>query len=160
MEHQKDNLNKIKQNNIVHHTLAHSYIVYFFILFFAISLDLFFPIKIFHNSITMFIGFVFLSIATLVILWAQKSSINLLKKEEVTKEHFCRGPYCYTRTPTHWGLLFLAIGFGFIINAFFVIVFSLIFFIIAKITFIKKQEKFLENKYGAPYLEYKKNIRF
>ena len=152
--------NEINKTNTVHHTLAHSYIVYFLILIIGISLDLFFPIKIFHNSFALPFGFIFLLLATLIVLWAQKSSRDLLKKENVTKEHFCRGPYCYTRTPTQWGLLFLALGLGFILNAFFVIVFSLFSFIITKITLVKKQEKFLEEKYGTPYMEYKKTVRF
>ncbi|KKR78979.1 MAG: hypothetical protein UU24_C0020G0005 [Candidatus Nomurabacteria bacterium GW2011_GWA2_40_9] len=152
-------MDKEFKNHTVHKTLAHSYIVYFLILVLGVCLDLLFPIRIFHTSIMAPIGFVFLVFASFIIFWAQKSSRDLLKAEEVTKEHFCRGPYCYSRTPTHWGLFFLALGFGFIMNAFFIILFTIISFIITKITFVQKQEKLLEQKFGAPYTEYKKSVK-
>jgi protein-S-isoprenylcysteine O-methyltransferase Ste14 len=52
------------------------------------------------------------------------------------------------------------LGFGLVINAFFVIVSAFISFVIAKFLFIEKQEKVLAEKYGAPYLEYKKSVKF
>jgi protein-S-isoprenylcysteine O-methyltransferase Ste14 len=84
----------------------------------------------------------------------------LFKSELVTKETFCRGPYCYTRSPTHFGLFLLIIGFGFVLNAFFVVLFTFFCFLITKITFVKKQEKLLEEKYGTAYTEYKKSVKF
>jgi len=152
-------MDKEFKNHTVHKTLAHSYIVYFLILILGVSLDLFFHIKIFNTSIMAPIGFVFLVLASFIIFWAQKSSRDLLKVKDVTKQHFCRGPYCYTRTPTHWGLFFLALGFGFIMNAFFIIILTVISFIITKITFVQKQEKLLEQKFGTPYTEYKKSVK-
>lgn len=47
-----------------------------------------------------------------------------------------------------------------IVNAFFIIVFSFISFLITKFTFLSKEEKILAEKYGAPYLEYKKSVKF
>lgn len=153
-------LNKENKNHKVHRTLAHSYFSYFLILLIGISLDLFFPIRIFQNKITLYLGFLFLLFASFIILWAQYSSKDLLKKESVQKEHFSKGPYYYTRAPTHFGLFFLALGFGFILNGFFVIILTLISFIFLRITFVKKQEKLLENKYGDSYMEYKRKVRF
>ena len=82
-----------------------------------------------------------------------------MKMVNVTKENFCKGPYCYARHPTHWGLFFLILGFGIILNALFVILCTLISFIVTKFVFIEKQEKILAEKYGAPYLEYKKSVK-
>jgi len=152
-------MNKELKNHIVHRTLAHSYSVYFLLLMFGVFLDIVFPIRVFHDSVMVAVGFVFLIFASFLIFWAQKSSRNLLKKEEVTKEHFCVGPYCYTRIPTHWGLFLLTLGFGFIMNAFFIIIFTIISFLITKYSFVKKQEKLLEEKFGIPYIEYKKSVK-
>jgi len=143
----------------VHGVLAHSYMVYFLILIIGVVLDLSFPDKIFANSIMMPTGFLMLILATLVIFWAQHTSRNL-DHGSITKESFCRGPYCYTRTPTHWGLFLLVLGFGFILNAFFVIILTIISFVVTKLFFLKKQEAILEDKYGIPYLEYKKTVKF
>jgi len=105
------------------------------------------------------IGFVFLALGTFLILWAQTTSRHL-KKENITPETFCHGPYCYTRAPTHLGLFLLMLGFGFISNAFFVILLTLFAFFIGKLVFLDKEEKILAEKYGAPYLEYKKMVKF
>jgi protein-S-isoprenylcysteine O-methyltransferase Ste14 len=101
----------------------------------------------------------FLIFGTFLIFWAQKSS-HSFKKETINKEIFCNGPYCYTRTPTHYGLFLLTLGFGMINDAFFIVIFSIISFIITKFVFIRKEEKILALKYGEPYLEYKKTVKF
>ena len=147
------------QKHNVHKILAHSYSVYFLFFLIGVCLDLVFNFKVFNSSIVMPFGFIFLIFGTFLILWAQKTSRNL-KKDIINKGTFCHGPYYFTRTPTNFGLFFLMLGFGLIINAFFVALFALISFVVAKLTFLKKEEKILALKYGAPYLEYKKSVRF
>lgn len=146
--------------NNVHRVLAHSYTVYFVFLLIGATLDLIFKFKIFTNFIELPIGFLFLALGSTLIIWAQKTSRDLVKFEEIKKEHFSRGPYQYTRSPTNWGLLFLMLGFGIISNAFFVILTTLISFIVARYFFVDKQEKILEEKYGTHYKDYKKSVKF
>ncbi len=144
----------------VHRVLAHSYSVYFLLFLVGVSLDLIFRFKIFSDSFMAPVGLFLLVIATLLILWAQKTGRDLRKVGEVKTEHFCRGPYCYTRSPTHWGLFLLMLGFGFIANAFFVILFTTISFFISKYVFLGKEENILAKTYGVAYLEYKKLVKF
>lgn len=155
---ENDNKKNKHPQHAVHNTLAHSYAVYFLFLLAGVFLDLSFPIKIFRADGALLVGMAFLIFATIVIFWAQHTSRNL-NIEHVTKATFCKGPYCYSRTPTHWGLFFLILGFGFVINAFFIIVFTIISFFITKFVFLKRQEDILCNKYGDPYLEYKKSVK-
>ena len=82
------------------------------------------------------------------------------EKENMSKETFSRGPYRYTRNPTNFGLFLLMLSFGIIMNALFIIVFSVLSFIFNKFIFIKKEEEILAKKYGTPYLEYKKSVKF
>lgn len=145
--------------NAVHHVLAHSYSLYLFMFLVAVFLDTRFPIRIFQSSYMVPIGFFILVLASLLILWAQRTSRDL-KKENLSRESFCKGPYCYTRSPTHWGLFFLVFGFGIIANAVYIIIFSVISFIFSKFIFLRKEEAILANKYGIPYLEYKKLVKF
>ena len=148
-----------KSKRTVHHVLAHSYSFYFLFFLLGVFLNLFFPIRIFNNSIMVPVGVLLLIMASLLILWAQKTSRDFRKEENINKETFCRGPYCYTRSPTHWGLFLLMLGFGVIINAVFIILFTIISFVITKLVFLKKEESILADKYGAPYLEYKKSVK-
>ncbi len=142
----------------VHKVLAHSYTMYFILFLVGVILDMIFRFKIFTSSFMLPVGFSVLIFATSLILWAQMTSRNL-KTENVSKETFCKGPYCYTRSPTHWGLFFLMLGFGIIANAFFVILTTLFSFFISRFIFLEKEEKILTDKYGTPYLEYKKSVK-
>ncbi len=154
-----ENLRKIhisKRN--VHKVLAHSYAMYFVLFLVGVTLDLVFMLQIFKSSVMVPTGVSVLIFASLLILWAQTTSRNL-KKENITKETFCKGPYCYTRSPTHWGLFFLMLGFGIIVNAIFVVLTTLISFLISRYVFLEKEELILEEKYGMPYLEYKKDVK-
>ena len=142
----------------IHKLLAHSYVVFLGVFLLGVCLDILFKIKVFNGSSVGPLGYVFLVIGTALVLWAQKSTRSI-KKETITRETFSHGPYKYTRNPTHWGLFLLTLGFGMVINAFFVIIFSFITFLLTKAIFISKEEKLLADKYGAPYLEYKNSVR-
>lgn len=155
MEIQTKNLPKAQ----VHHVLIHSYFVYFILFLVGVVLDVFFKLEVFISPLMVPVGIALLIFASFLILWAQITSRNL-PKDHIDKEMFCHGPYCYTRSPTHWGLFLLMLGFGIVSNAVFVILFTLFAFIISKFGFLEKEEKILADKYGAPYLEYKKIVRF
>lgn len=143
----------------VHHILAHSYSVYLFFFLIGVSLDYFFNFKVSNISSLGAFGLLFMIFGTFLIIWAQYTSHHL-NKENINKETFSKGPYRFTRIPTSFGIFFLVFGFGLIINAFFVILSAFISFVVAKFLFIEKQEKVLAEKYGAPYLEYKKSVKF
>ncbi len=159
MENKEINIKNNPHVSRVHHILAHSYTFYFLLFIIGFFLDLVFPIKILEGNFIKYIGLLLLISATGLIFWAQKTSRNLDTKN-LTKESFCRGPYCYTRGPTHIGLFLLIIGFGMIANTIFVIFFTVVAFFITKLVFLKEQEMLLEERYGEPYREYKKDVRF
>ncbi len=152
----------VHKHHNVHKVLAQSHFIYLILFLVGVILDLIFKTRIFNSSFMMPIGFALLLLATFIILWSVKTS-NDLKKEDknnIKKETFCRGPYCYTRIPTYLGLFLLVLGFGIVTNAFFVVLTTIISFLIAKFVFQDKVENILANKYGAPYLEYKKMVKF
>lgn len=149
------NINK----NKIHLILAHSYTVYFILFLVGIFLDFIFKIKILNASFIPSLGVLFIALATILIVWAQRTSRNL-KKDNLTKNNFLKGPYSITRSPTHWGLFFLMLGFGFISNAIFIVLTTIISFFISKFIYLKKEESILEKKYGEPYKEYKKIVKF
>lgn len=144
----------------IHHVLVHSYSTYFFLFIFGVVLDLIFPLKIFQSTIVTILGILLLALAPLLILWAQNTSKKLNKAENKKKEHFSRGPYRFTRNPTHLGLFILALGFGLTVHAFFVVLLTIIYAIFVKTIFLKKEEIILIDKYGEPYVEYKKSVKF
>lgn len=150
-----------KQNTYkdsVHWVLTHGYAAHFILFLVGVTLDIVFHLNLFSGNFMRPIGLVMLVLSTILIVWAQVTS-RYLPQENITAETFCRGPYCYTRSPTHWGLFFMIVGFGIITNAFFVVVTTILAGILSKSVFLRREEKLLAAKYGAPYLEYKKKVR-
>jgi protein-S-isoprenylcysteine O-methyltransferase Ste14 len=145
--------------NKAHITLAHSYMVYFVFFLLGVMLDFIFKFKIVNDTVMMPIGLVIIVFATALIFWAQKTSRNL-NIENLSKETFLKGPYAITRMPTSFGLFFLVLGFAFVANATFVVVTTVISFLLSKFIFLEKQESILEKKYSTHYAEYKKQVKF
>ncbi len=149
------------KKHTVHHTLAHSYLVYFILLLVGIILDIIFDFKIFNYFVMVPVGFVFLMLATILIIWAQKTGRDFREiRQELKAEHFCRGPYYYTQIPTQLGLFILLLGFGIITNSFFVIIFTVLAFFISKFVFMGKHQRILAEKYGSAYIEYIHRVKF
>ena len=145
--------------NKVHKVLAHSYTTYLVSFLLGMIFNLVFGFQVFVNPFFSYFGLVLLILGSLLIIWAQYTSAHL-SMTNITKETFSHGPYRFTRTPTNFGLLFLMLGFGMIVNTLFIIIFTLIAFVVAKFIFLNKEEKILTEKYGVPYLEYKKSVKF
>lgn len=158
MEAKQENVSNVEPKHSIHQTLAHSYFLHFIALILGVILDLIFQVRLFKDTIMMPVGFLFLLIATFIIIWAQMTTKNL-GETDVTKEHLSRGPYCYTRTPTHYGLFILILGFGFIMNAFFIIVLSIFSMVFGKSVYLKKYEEIMLHKFGTAYEEYKKSVK-
>lgn len=150
----------LRKTGMVHVILSRSYSVYLFCIISGLILDIIFPIEI-ANDYFSNLGFVFMCIGTLFVYWAQSSSTRSKNKFLENKDaprNFALGPYKYTRNPTHIGLLFASFGFGFMIGSFFVIILTILSFIITKLVFLPKEEGLLEKKYGDIYREYKKEV--
>ena len=147
-----------KEINKIHKILAHSYSIYFILFLTGVILDIIFKFRIFTSPTAIPVGIIFLIFASVLIFWAQKYSKNF-DEENPSKESFSKGPYRYTRSPTHWGLFLLMLGFGIIANALFVVLSTLISFLLSRFIFLKKRENVLILKYGTPYLEYKKSVK-
>ena len=143
----------------LHNMFAHSYLFYFCFLVFSVILDFVFPIKIFNSNIFPNIGLFLILISNIGIFWAQKTS-RKLDKENLSKESFLKGPYRFIKHPTYASLFLMMVGFAFVVNGTFTFIASIIFLFVSKISFIKKEESILTQKYGEHYLNYKKDVFF
>lgn len=164
MEMTKTQKTEGEKNTNVHHVLAQSYFLFFIAVLAGLFLDTFFPVEINSAHPPLNYGVVSILLGTWIAIWAQRTSRNGMEqrknqRESMTHEHFFRGPYKYFRSPTHVGLTLLVFGYGLITNSLFVVLTTLIFAIISKFVYVKKQEKILEEKYGQSYSDYKKKVR-
>lgn len=149
------------RDGFVHFILANSYLVFLFAVILGVIFDTLLRRKMFDSVVYKDAGLSFLIIGTILIYWAQKVSSNYqnrkIKKENRTKFEF--GPYKFLRSPTHFGLFLMTIGFALIINSMFSFIFTVIAYSITKFLFLRKEEKILADKHGDIYLEYKKKVK-
>lgn len=154
----KDEVYKFGFLNVI---LSYSYVVFFSAVILGVIFDIFIPHDLFSLKIFEYIGLFFIFIGSLIAYWAQYTSRrkkNYAPRQVVVSD-FKRGPYKYLRHPTHFGVFVMIIGFSLIINSLFSILFSIIAYIFVRVLFQKKEEKYLENKYGQVYLDYKKEVK-
>ena len=152
---------KINKGGMVHIILAHSYLVFLVAIVLGVFLDTYLDKKMFSDNIYQYIGVFMLFISSMLIYWAQKSTSNYQQRavKDESRSRFEFGPYKYLRSPTHFGLFIMTLGFSLIINSFFGVILTLVAYTITKLLFLKKEEKLLEQKYGQVYVDYKKKVR-
>ena len=156
----KTNIFESVRFGMVHFILSHSYIIFMFAIIFGAFFHTFFSIKLFSTAVSGSIGFVMLLVGPALIYWAQHTSScsSHDAKHDLTERDFERGPYKYSRNPTHIGLTIMTLGLGFVLNSFFTVIFIIIASVITKLVFLKKEEAILEKKYGQVYCEYKRKV--
>ncbi|MCF7833778.1 MAG: hypothetical protein K9L98_00170 [Candidatus Pacebacteria bacterium] len=148
-----------KNKSPIHKILVHSYLFYFIFFLAGIFFDMLFPTKIIDYTYVKAIGFLLIGMATFLVVWAQSSSREL-NIEKLSKNVFCKGPYKFLSNPTHLGISLLLFGFGLISGAVYMLIATVLYFILAHFIFIKKQDTVLEAKYGKHFKEYKKTVKF
>jgi protein-S-isoprenylcysteine O-methyltransferase Ste14 len=138
--------------------LGHAYSMYLFGFIVAMVFDLIFRFS-FNNKVIPVIGFIITVFATMLMYWAQ--NVNKAPKDAVPmgRRDFFRGPYKYTRHPTHLSLALLLLGAGFIMNSVIITICAVVLYVIARFTYVAREEKKLEQKYGDLYINYKKRVQ-
>ena len=149
---------------IVHQVLAVSYAVYLVAIFLGFVIELFWDVK-FSSPAFVPIGFVCIILGTTLSFWAQyvtgkTSHSRNNQKDILTHLNFLVGPYSFTRSPTQYGLLFMALGLAFLYSSMVMVAMTVIAFVLGKFVFIPMEEHHLAKKYGQSYEEYKKKVRF
>ena len=67
--------------------------------------------------------------------------------------------YSYSRNPMYLALLILQVGVGMLLSIIHIILFTIFTFIVLKYYVIFPEERYLENKFGDIYIQYKKTVR-
>ncbi|MEO8970306.1 MAG: isoprenylcysteine carboxylmethyltransferase family protein [Ktedonobacteraceae bacterium] len=69
------------------------------------------------------------------------------------------GPYGYTRNPLYTGMTLLYAGITFVANAFWAMLLLPVVLLVMVYGVIKREERYLERKFGEQYLNYKARVR-
>jgi protein-S-isoprenylcysteine O-methyltransferase Ste14 len=69
------------------------------------------------------------------------------------------GPYRITRNPMYLGLVLLVLGAGLVMNSIWLVLLAAPVAFLLRNAVILKEERYLERKFGAAYLDYKQRVR-
>jgi len=117
----------------------------------------------FHSSlITKTIG-VFLIVAGLAIIIAASRTFRKVETNiepwKPTSAIVSSGVFAYSRNPIYAAFCFIPVGLGLIVGNFWLISSFIPSAIAVYIVAIKKEEAYLEHKFGAEYITYKNAVR-
>lgn len=110
----------------------------------------------------MLAGYVLLAIALGLMAWSVIGMIRAGTTPNPTRPTtalLIHGPYRFTRNPMYLAWELIVVGVGLAANAPWVIVMALPAAFVTLRLVIDKEERYLETKFGAEYLDYKARVR-
>jgi protein-S-isoprenylcysteine O-methyltransferase Ste14 len=129
----------------------------------GVALDWLHPMPFIPASVsTGWIGAAIFALGLALGIWAIASIRKAGSRVETNKPTtaiVASGPYSFTRNPIYIGMFLgqsgLAVGF----NSLWLLVTLLLFYFVIRHGVIRREEAYLERKFGAAYLDYKSRVR-
>ncbi len=90
---------------------------------------------------------------------ALEKSKTTHKVSKPTTAIVSNGIFRYTRNPIYLSGFILFIGISFITNSLIILILIIPLFFVIREGVVKREEKYLERKFGQEYLDYKKQVR-
>lgn len=123
----------------------------------------YFPNHIINGEISLkFVGYILMALSLYVML---DGNIRLNKANtnvppwKPTNAIVKTGVYRFTRNPLYLSLWLLQIGLGLVLDNAAIVTGSFFFLLITWWVAVRKEEEYLEKKFGEEYLAYKKRVR-
>ena len=112
---------------------------------------------IIFGSFMIIIGLIII-LSAIILFKKYQTTITPLNPSNATKL-ITDGVYKFSRNPMYLGLLILQIGLGMLLSVIHITFFSLFTYVVLKYYVIIPEEKYLEEKFGEKYLNYKISVR-
>lgn len=135
-----------------------------FILFLLIAYGLHYlrAVEISSMSFLLYTGSVFVALGFIVLLIASisfKRAQTNIKPWKPTTRIISSGLFSYSRNPIYLAFCVVAIGIGLMVNSLWVTLSFIPSVVVIFFSAIKKEEFYLESKFGQDYLAYKEKVR-
>ena len=137
-------------------------LIFIFSLFFAYGVHYYYPIKIGVSYEIKYVGVVLVLLALCLIIYISrifKRVVTNIEPWKPTTAIISTGIYAYSRNPIYVAFCLVPIGVGIILNSFWLLCSFLPSALIVYFVAIKKEETYLEQKFGTEYQQYKKRVR-
>ena len=106
-------------------------------------------------------GIIFIVVSVILGLWS-KYSMSRNKTTSNSYEQSTKivtgGPFCFSRNPMYLSITMLEVGLAFSFNDLILLVLTGVAFNVTNVV-IRKEERYLTNKFGREYLDYKQKVR-
>jgi protein-S-isoprenylcysteine O-methyltransferase Ste14 len=137
-------------------------IVFLLFMLLAYSFHYLHPLEI-NNMPNLFIIGAFITILGFVIIFVATQSFKQAQTNvepwKPTVRIISSGIFTYSRNPIYVAFCIITVGIGIILNSFWIILSFIPSIVVIFFIAIKKEELYLENKFGQEYLSYKENVR-
>jgi protein-S-isoprenylcysteine O-methyltransferase Ste14 len=124
--------------------------------------QLMFPLRIMNASVARTLGIVLASIAGCLSIWAfrvMKANGTNVRPDQPATTIVRGGPFRFTRNPMYLSLCLLQLALGLSLNAWFLLLFLIPLALILHFGVVRREESYLEAKFGEPYLALKREVR-
>lgn len=127
----------------------------------AFVLEYFYPTN-FPFRFNIIIGILFLLLAWTIIISSKKEFKKYKQKagpNNSITNIIDTGIYNYSRNPIYLAVILINIGIALLCNSLWILIDTFIIGICLDYFLIQKEEKFLQNKFGNTFIEYKNKVR-
>ncbi len=137
-------------------------LIYLAFLAVGLLLDYLFPVPVLPNSIQYAVGFGIMIAPALimpsVLLRFKKANTNFDPGKPTTRI-ITTGPYRYSRNPSYVSLTMLYLGIAIAADSVWVLAGLIPTLVVMHYGVILREEQYLAEKFGEPYLQYKRSVR-
>ena len=137
-------------------------LIYFTGFLFACVMNIFYPIPMLGSPLSIVLAFLAVTPSAVLGLWGLlefwRARTNPFPHKP-TSSLVIVGPYRVTRNPMYVSLTLLYVSFGFLLSIAWAFVVLPAVIMIVNIYVIRREESYLESKFGEQYRDYKKQVR-
>ena len=138
-------------------------LVYVLVLAVGLALHFVFPVNYMPLGwVQLAVGLPVAAIAGGLAIWAYRtmsSAATTFSVYESTTKIVDEGPYRFSRNPAYLALTILYTGIALAVNALWILALAPVTVAIISLIVIKREERYLERKFGDEYLRYKARVR-
>ena len=137
-------------------------LIYLAFLAVGLLLDYLFPVPVLPNSIQYAVGFGIMIAPMLVmpfVLLEFRNAETQFDPRKPTTAIITTGPYRFSRNPSYVSLTMLYLGIAIAADSVWVLAGLIPTLVVMYYGVILREEQYLEDKFGEPYLQYKRSVR-
>ncbi len=122
-----------------------------------------YPVQVLPTPFAIGIGLLSIAAAGPIVISAlrvfSRAKTTFFDFRKPTSAIVTNGPFRFSRNPGYVSLTLLSLGIGFLVNSFWVLIMVVPAVIVIHFGVIRREERYLEAKFGDEYREYKTTVR-